>query len=150
MPSLTSKSTCQRIQGRGVSVVTSAIIHASKLMIPRNTCCSILERSPLPAISAASLTGGQADWNITCFPILMRNPLLARNANTNSGSPVIWRSIYTRHQHQANDLFLILTLLCYDLRGQGGKGGQWRKIVWRDPVKKIYPKCMIWEFWSDV
>ena len=38
----TSKSTCQHIQRRGVSVVTSATIHACKLMISRNTCCSIL------------------------------------------------------------------------------------------------------------
>ena len=58
---VTSKSTCQHIQKRGVSVVTSATIHACKLMISRNTCCSILERNPLPAISAASLAGGQAD-----------------------------------------------------------------------------------------
>ena len=57
----TSKSTCQHIQGRGISVVTSATIRASKLMISRNTYCSILERIPLPAISAASLAGGQAD-----------------------------------------------------------------------------------------
>ena len=57
----TSKSTCQHIQGRGIAVVTSATIHASKLMISRNTYCSILERIPLPAISAASLAGGQAD-----------------------------------------------------------------------------------------
>ena len=60
------KSTCQHIQGRGVSVVTSATIHASKLIISRNTCCSILERNPLPAISVAPLAGGQADWYITC------------------------------------------------------------------------------------
>ena len=40
---VTSKSTCQHIQKRGVSVVTSATIHASKLMISRNTCCSILK-----------------------------------------------------------------------------------------------------------
>ena len=85
----TSKSTCQHIQGRGVSVVTSATIHASKLMISRNTCCGILERNPLPAISGASLAGSQTDWNITWFPTLVRNPLLARNANTHAGSPVI-------------------------------------------------------------
>ena len=47
--------------GRGFSVEVSATIHASKLMISRNTCCSILERNSLPAISAASLAGGQAD-----------------------------------------------------------------------------------------
>ena len=76
----TSKSTCQHIQGRGISVVTSATICAFKLMISRNMYCSILERIPLPAISAASLAGGQADWNITCFPTLVRNLLLARNA----------------------------------------------------------------------
>ena len=73
----TSKSTCQHIQGRGVSVVTSATIHASKLMISRNTCCGILERNPLLAISGASLAGGQTDWNITWFPTPVRNPLLA-------------------------------------------------------------------------
>ena len=89
----TSKSTCQHIQGRGISVVTSARIHASKLMISRNTHCSILERIPLPAISAASLAGGQADWNITCFPTLVRNLLLARNAKNHAGSPMICKQL---------------------------------------------------------
>ena len=86
---VTSKSTCQHIQGRGVSFVTSATIHASKLLISRSTCCGILERNPLPAISGASLADSQTDWNITWFPTLVRNPLLARNANTHAGSPVI-------------------------------------------------------------
>ena len=90
------KSTCQHIQGRGVSVVTSATIHASKLMISRNTYCSILERIPLPAISAASLAGGQADWNITCFPTLVRNLLLARNAKIHAGSPMICKQLRKR------------------------------------------------------
>ena len=48
-------------QGRGVSVVTSATIHASKLMMSRRTCCSILMKNPLPAISAASLASGQVE-----------------------------------------------------------------------------------------
>ena len=80
------KSTCQYLQGRGIWVVTTATIHASQPMTSRNTCCSILERNPLPAISAASLAGGQADWNITCFPTLVRNALLARSVNTHAGS----------------------------------------------------------------
>ena len=67
------KSTCQHIQRKGVSVVTSAAIHASRLMISRNTCCSILERNPLPAIIVASLAGGQAGWYITCKKLFACN-----------------------------------------------------------------------------
>ena len=69
-----SKDTCTLIQERGVSVVTSATIHASKLMISRNTCCSILERNPLPEINVASLAG----------TIHQKNPLKKRIQATNS------------------------------------------------------------------
>ena len=96
------KSTCQHIQRKGVSVVTSAAIHASRLMISRNTCCSILERSPLPAISVASLTGGQAGWYITWKKLFACN----KCKYSFMQSPDLKKHICTRHQHQANDLFL--------------------------------------------
>ena len=96
------KSTCQHIQRKGVSVVTSAAIHASRLMISRNTCCSILERNPLPAIIVASLAGGQAGWYITCKKLFACN----KCKYSFMQSPDLKKHIYTRHQHQANDLFL--------------------------------------------
>ena len=56
---VTSNSTWQHIQGRSISAVTSATIHATMLVVWRNTCGSILEKNRLHAISATYLTGIQ-------------------------------------------------------------------------------------------
>ena len=60
------------------------------------------ERSPLPAISVASLTGGQAGWHITWKKLFACN----KCKYSFMQSPDLKKHICTRHQHQANDLFL--------------------------------------------
>ena len=58
------------------------------------------------------------------YHTLVRNLLLARNANTHAGSPVIWKRIWKTYIYEAStpgkwSISVILTLLCYDLRGEG-------------------------------
>ena len=72
----------------------SATIHATKLVISRHTCGSILEKNRLHAISATSLANNQAVWGLTCFHTLAKNPMPARNAISPANSLVIWRGMW--------------------------------------------------------
>ena len=50
-----AKSTCQLIQGKSISAVTSATIYATMLEVSRDISSSILVKNPMHAISAVSL-----------------------------------------------------------------------------------------------